>query len=101
MGFFLAYHTITTPLFVREQKRCRGTGKERQREKGRETSLEKGSVRFERKKTTTSCSPGQGKNTDARICQCDATGMVVPVDPDYCTRTFKKKGMACKLSALL
>ncbi|KAB5561568.1 hypothetical protein DKX38_006525 [Salix brachista] len=46
-------------------KEVPGTGKERQREKGRETSLEKGSVRFERKKTTTSCSPGQGKNTDA------------------------------------
>ena len=34
-------------------------------------------------------------------CQYDSTGMMVPVDPDYYTRTFKKKGMSCKLRAAL
>jgi len=52
--------------------------------------------RRENPKGTTSCSPDHGKSTHQEKhrypnCQNDSIGMVVPVDPDYCTRTCKKK----------
>jgi hypothetical protein len=69
-------------------------------------SLEKGSVRFERERDA-ACAYCWAKKRESKgdnvlqprswekhrypNCQYDSIGMVVPVDPDYCTRTCKKK----------